>query len=119
MFRDFSRSEFVSHLFNSGKLNRIRNRSWGSYQINDQVQLSVFVNDIGFIKWRSETIRIKTKPFAEDNYTNAEEGYEFNELDQEMLQQLFTGDSLGSTHYMTFIDSCLKNWLLLKRSPLL
>lgn len=118
VFRDFSRSEFVSHLFNSGKLNPgLGIDLGGSYQINDQVQLSVFVNDIGFIKWRSETIRIKTKPFAEDNYTNAEEGYEFNELDQEMLQQLFTGDSLGSTHYMTFIDSCLKKLVTIEKIP--
>ena len=118
VFRDFDRSEYVSHLFKNGRLNPgFGIDLGGSYQINDQVQLSVFVNDLGFIKWRSEAIRIKTKPFAEDNYTPAEDDYEFNELDQETLQQFFSGDSLGSAHYISFADSCLKKLVTIERIP--
>lgn len=118
VFRKFDISEFFTQLLKKGKTNfGFGIDLGGSYQINDHFKVSVYANDIGFIKWRSETIRIKTRPFAEDDYAAVEGEYEFSELNQDMISEFLAGDSLRKIFDFTFVDSCMKNLITIERVP--
>lgn len=100
VLEDFSSMGGVSDYLNLAKGTLTGNSGAGIdlgvlYRINNQFGVSVSATDIGFIKWKTSTISIKTKPLTEGEFIDSEGNVIFSGLTTEVLNKLMNGASIS------------------------
>ena len=65
------------------------------YRINNEFGVSFSVNDLGFIKWKTSTISIKTKPLEEGEFVDSEGNVVFSGLTTDILNKLMNGATIS------------------------
>lgn len=97
---DFSSMNGTSDYLNLAKKSLSGNLGAGIdlgalYRFNNQFGVSIYANDLGFIKWKTSTISIKTKPLAESEFVDSEGNVVFSGITKEMLDKLMNGASFS------------------------
>lgn len=99
-FADFPEINGVSSILNMAKGTLTGNSGFGIdlgvlYRINNQFGVSLSATDLGFIKWKTSTIEIKTKPLPEGEFIDSEGNIVFNGLNKEVIDKLMNGASFS------------------------
>jgi len=80
------------------------------YRFNDQFGVSLSATDIGYIKWKTSTISIKTKPLAEGEFVDSEGNLVFGGLTKSMIDALSNGSSFSEAFgFPSSMDTFFQN----------
>jgi hypothetical protein len=120
---DFSSLNSLSEIFNAAKSSLTGNSGAGIdlgflYRINNNFGVSVSAMDIGFIKWRTSTISIKTKPLAEGEFVDSEGNVVFEGLTTEVIDKLMNGASFSEAFGLpSSMDTFLQDLFVIEELP--
>lgn len=120
---DFGSLNGVSDYFDIAKQSLTGNTGAGIdlgvlYRFNDQFGISVSATDIGYIKWKTSTISIKTKPLAEGEFVDSEGNVVFNGLTKEVIDALMNGASFSEAFGLpTSMDTFFQNLFTIEELP--
>lgn len=120
---DFSSLNNVGDYFDLAKQSLTGNTGTGIdlgvlYRINNQFGVSVSATDIGFIKWKTSTISIKTKPLPEGEFVDSEGNVVFNGLNEEVIDALMNGASFSEAFGLpSSMDTFFQNLFTIEELP--
>ncbi len=123
VLKDLSSLTSASEIFNAAKGTLTGNSGAGIdmgvlYRIDNNFGVSVSVNDLGFIKWKTSTISIKTKPLAEGEFVDSEGNIVFNGLTSDVIDQLMNGASFSEAFGLpTSMDTFLQDLFVMEELP--
>lgn len=88
------------------------------YRFNNKFGVSLSTTDIGFIKWKTSTIAIKTKPLPEGEFIDSEGNVVFNGLTKEVIDKLMNGASFSEAFGIPeSMDTFLLNLYTIEEIP--